>query len=118
MAMKMAGTKSQPTKNSSDYAETYGNEALATLEQDFAMQMGATAEEDYGAVDIMSSLERDIALQMGYATVFKHVTIPTLEQLGSEMLPMKIPDLPVQKVEPKLESVTEPKIEPNLNQTD
>ena len=49
---------------------------------------------------------------MGYATVFKHVTIPTLEQLESEMLPMKIPDLPVQKVEPKLESVTEPKIEP------
>merc|ERR1719483_1148869 len=123
MAMKMAGTKSQPTKNSSDYAETYGDEALATLEQDFAMQMGPTAKiedfgEDYGAVDIMSSLERDIALQMGYATVFKHVTIPTLEQLGSEMLPMKIPDLPVQKVEPKLESVTEPKNEPNLNQTD
>ena len=52
---------------------------------------------------------------MGYATVFKHVTIPTLEQLESEMLPMKIPDLPVPKgpkVEPKLESVTEPKIEP------
>ena len=40
------------------------------------------------------------------------MTIPTLEQLESEMLPMKIPDLPVPKVEPKLESVTEPKIEP------
>lgn len=52
---------------------------------------------------------------MGYATVFKHVTIPTLEQLESEMLPMKIPDLPVPKgpkVEPKLGCVTEPKIEP------
>ena len=35
MAMKMAGTKSQPTKNSSEYAETYGDDALATLEQDF-----------------------------------------------------------------------------------
>ena len=35
MAMKMAGTKSKPTKNSSDYAETYGDEELATLEQDF-----------------------------------------------------------------------------------
>jgi len=117
MAMKMAGTKSQPTKNSSDYSEKYGEEALATLEQDFAMQMGATSksedfEEDYGAVDIMSSLERDIALQMSYATVFKHVTLPTLEQLESEMLPMKIPDIPVPKVEPKFESVTEPQIEP------
>ena len=54
---------------------------------------------------------------MAYATVFKHVTIPTLEQLESEMLPMKIPDLPVPKgpkVEPKLESVKiEPKSEPN-----
>ena len=49
---------------------------------------------------------------MGYATVFKHVTLPTLEQLESEMLPMKIPDLPVSKKEPKLESVIEPKIEP------
>ena len=35
MAMKMAGTKSQTTKNSSDYAEKYGQEALSTLEQDF-----------------------------------------------------------------------------------
>ncbi len=35
MAMKMAGTKSQTAKNSSDYAEKYGEEALATLEQDF-----------------------------------------------------------------------------------
>ena len=49
---------------------------------------------------------------MAYATVFKHVTLPTLQQLQSEMLPMEIPDLPVPKVEPKFESVTEPKIEP------
>ena len=47
---------------------------------------------------------------MGYANVFKHVTIPTLEQLEVETLPMKI--LESAKNERYAKSMTKPTCEP------
>jgi len=92
MADKMKGEKA--TETASEYAAKYGEDALATLHRDFAMQMGAEDDdhEDDSDVDsdVMASLERDIALQMGYTDVFKHVTLPTIEQLESETLSLKI----------------------------
>jgi len=87
MADKMKGAK--VTKTANEYAEEYGAEALATLNRDFAMQMGAASEDQEDDYDVVASLERDIALQMGYADVFKHVTFPTMEQLESETLSFK-----------------------------
>jgi len=83
------------TETESEYAERYGKDALADLKRDFAMQMGAEDDdhEEYSDVDtdVMASLEQDIALQMGYTDVFKHVTLPTIEQLESETLSLRLP---------------------------
>ena len=59
------------------------------------MQMGAEDEDqnEYSDIDsdVMASFEQDIALQMGYTDVFKHVTLPTIEQLESETLSLRLP---------------------------
>jgi len=90
--------KEKATETEAEYNARYGEGALATLKRDFAMQMGNEddeEEEDYDVdYDIMASMERDTALQMGYTDVFKHVTLPTIEQLVSETLHLKMPFAP------------------------